>query len=259
MALFGLFGPPDVKELVARKNVKGLIRALGYQQDGHVRYMAARALRHFPDGRAVRPLIAALREEDMSIRGAAAEALVAIGAPAVEPLIAALKDTDRNARRAAARALGLIGDPRAVGPLVPLLTGSDLDMSNAAAQALVGLRWKPEGYPGARYCIYHEDWDRCVDIGAPAVPLLIKELKSPKVKVRRGAASALIAIHQSGGLDERRRCLVLAERSEITREHQDRQIHTDRQVQDLRFSDCSYTHADSERHEDAGIGIDFPV
>jgi len=55
MALFGLFGRPDVRKLAARKNVKGLIRAPGYRQDGSARLSAAEALRHFPDARAVKP------------------------------------------------------------------------------------------------------------------------------------------------------------------------------------------------------------
>ena len=43
-------------------------------------------------------------------------------ARAVEPLVAALKDSETPLRWAAAEALGRIKDPRAVGPLVAVLT-----------------------------------------------------------------------------------------------------------------------------------------
>lgn len=57
----GLFGPPNIEKLKARKNVKGLIRAL--------------------------------KDEDQE---AAAGALGNIGKPAVESLIATLKDESAN-------------------------------------------------------------------------------------------------------------------------------------------------------------------
>ena len=50
-----LFGPPNVEKMKAKRDVKGLIKALHYENDGNV-------------------------------RSAAAMALIAIGAPAVGPL-----------------------------------------------------------------------------------------------------------------------------------------------------------------------------
>ncbi|TET49341.1 MAG: HEAT repeat domain-containing protein, partial [Anaerolineales bacterium] len=51
---------------------------------------------------------------DASVRKTAAFALADIGAPSVEPLITALRDENDSVRNAAAMALGLIGDPGAV-------------------------------------------------------------------------------------------------------------------------------------------------
>jgi len=85
MPLFGLFGPPNVEKLKAKSDVKGLIKALGYEKDSRVRRDAAGALGKIGDARAV------------------------------EPLIAALKDEDKDVRTAAARVLGQIRDARAVG------------------------------------------------------------------------------------------------------------------------------------------------
>ena len=39
-----LLGPPDVEKLKAKKDVKGLIKALRYEKDVKVRYSAAVAL-----------------------------------------------------------------------------------------------------------------------------------------------------------------------------------------------------------------------
>ncbi len=90
MGIFDSLFKPDVDALSAERNVKALIRALGYRKDQDVQQRAARAL-------------------------------VKIGYPVVEALIAALKDPDRDIRGGAARALGKIGDVRAVEPLIGAL------------------------------------------------------------------------------------------------------------------------------------------
>jgi HEAT repeat protein len=98
--------------------IKEQIIALG---DYKSREAATRALIQIGQP-AVEPLIATLGESYWSVRGAAAEALGAIGdARAVEPLIAALKDREEGVERMAIRALGWIGDTRAIKPLIDVI------------------------------------------------------------------------------------------------------------------------------------------
>ena len=158
---------PDVNGLRTNKNVKGLVKALGWRKDRHVRGPAVTALGQLGDPRAVNPLIRALNDSDSGVRGAAAtalgdlgddgaakplitviqndewsvrEAAVAalgnIGAHAVGPLIAAPHDQDEYVRRAAAEALGQIGDPRAVEALTSALDDESAAARQAAAEAL---------------------------------------------------------------------------------------------------------------------------
>ena len=193
-----LLGRPDVSGLRTNKNVKGLVKALGWRKDRHVRRAAATALGQLGDPRAVNPLIRALNDSDSGVRGAAAtalgqlgdtravnplitviqndewsvrEAAVAalgnIGAHAVGPLIAALHDQDEYVRRAAAGALGQIGDPRAVKALISALDDESAAARQAAAEALG-------------------------QIGDPdAVEPLIGALNDQNANVRKAAAAAL--------------------------------------------------------------------
>lgn len=130
----GLFGPPNIEKLIARKNVFGLIKALINKNDPKLRLAAAEALGEIGDARAVQPLMIALRHQ--YFRSTAIKALVKIGGPAVESLIAALNDTDGDMRWAAAEALGKIGDPRAVEPLIANLSDTYLYARRYAAEAL---------------------------------------------------------------------------------------------------------------------------
>ena len=67
-----LFGPPNIEKLRAKGNVKGLIKALGYQKDADVRRNAVEALGGIGNARIVEPLIVALKDEDNDVRMARA-------------------------------------------------------------------------------------------------------------------------------------------------------------------------------------------
>jgi HEAT repeat protein len=73
--LQGLFGPPKIKKLKHKKDIKGLIKALEYKKDPTVRAGAAEALGQIGDSCAVEPLIAALKDNDRDVRRVMAEAL----------------------------------------------------------------------------------------------------------------------------------------------------------------------------------------
>jgi HEAT repeat protein len=206
-----LFGPPNVKKLRAKRDVQGLINALGYKKDYRVCRDAAVALGEIQDQRAVEPLIAATDTGNREVRKAAAGALVRvpdpraimslialledtfdkyghviddtlgksirdaiaeIGTPAVEPLIAALKYRNTGTQKAAAEELGRIRDPRAVEPLIAFLEKD----RKAAVEALV-------------------------EIGEPAVEPLIAALKDKDNDVRKGAVEALDKLGWQPGED----------------------------------------------------------
>lgn len=94
--------------------VELLTTILTDSKNEYVRREAAEALGQIGEGRAVEPLIAALKDPHKYVRRKVAEVLGQIGdARASEPLFAALKDTDAYMRRKAAEALEQIGDARA--------------------------------------------------------------------------------------------------------------------------------------------------
>jgi len=159
----------NIRNMEARRDIKGLARALKYRRDPSSRAEAARALGSIGDTRSVDPLIHSLKDPDRSVRFTAAESLGRIGdaravqelsdaladkdwyvrlhaatalgdignAGAVEPLIRALKDAEKAVREWSARALGSIRDSRALEPLTAVaLADKEVSVRDAARQAL---------------------------------------------------------------------------------------------------------------------------
>ena len=167
-----LFGPPNVDKLYAKRDVKKLIKALGYK-DASVRTSAVRALGDLDDVQAIEALSAALLDDDKRVRGWSADALGKIGdVRAVEPLLVLLrgKDEDGWVRLRAADALGKIGDGQAVRPLMNALNDVDYKVREGAASALV-------------------------KIGSPAVEPLCAALKGDD---HAGSFGALVALGNIG-------------------------------------------------------------
>ena len=190
----GLFGPPNVEKLRARRDFDGLIKALDYKKSESVSSHAAEALGQIGDARAVEALIATLGQmwpaaknalakigspavesllavlesPTLSRRSDAAEVLGQIRDPrAVEPLIALLNDGSEVMRRVAARALGQIGDIRATWPLIAALRDNRIGLGEANA-ALGKIGWRPgNDKMSATYWASQEEWDKCVAIGRP--------------------------------------------------------------------------------------------
>ncbi len=96
----------------------------------------------------IKGLVKALTyEKDQTICQQAANALASIGMPAVEPLVAALQDKDQKLREAAVQVLDKLG-------------------------------WQaPNGQLEAYYWVTKQQWDKCVEIGSPAVLPLIEALE----------------------------------------------------------------------------------
>lgn len=132
MLLFG--GQPDIPQLVVKKGVGGLIKALGYQKDAGVRKAAAEALGRAGDPSAVGPLIAALN--DLFVHLAAIDALATLYEYSAEPLIAALTNEAPEVRAGAAAALGPIGGTRATASLLTVLFDTEGDVRCEAVEEL---------------------------------------------------------------------------------------------------------------------------
>lgn len=121
-----LFGPPNVRQLQDKKDVQGLIKALGYQKDAQVRARAAVALGQLGDTRALEPLLALFQDNNWFVLRDAACGLGKLkDRRAVAPLIAiinirAMQNEVKWIQEAAAEALGSIGEKDAVGPLIEL-------------------------------------------------------------------------------------------------------------------------------------------
>jgi len=149
--------------------VGALISVLNAPDSGG-RIYAAWALGIIKDPAAVEPLIAALKDTNVDLKLNAAAALGSVNDQrAVEPLINALKDTNADVRMNSAAALGRLKDARAVEPLIGLFKDANFGVVQKAARALV-------------------------DIGPPAVDLLLVALNDANASVRVYAVDTLSVI-----------------------------------------------------------------
>jgi HEAT repeat protein len=117
-------------------DIEALLTALK-DNDWTIKYAAAEALGNVRDPKAVEPLIGVLGER--GVGEVAAKALGKIGdTRAVEPLIEITKDTSRtsNVRAAAVEGLGGIGSPEAIVVLKELASSGDGLMKYEAETAL---------------------------------------------------------------------------------------------------------------------------
>jgi len=191
--VFGL-GKPDIKKMEREKDIKGLMRALKYNNDESIRREAAFAIGKITSPDIQTPetqlndeksdlnhrthrsddievptvvmLIHSFEDEDWDIRKNATKSLVKIGKPSVEMLIKALKGEKWRVRWHAAETLGEIGDIQAVEPLIKALNDENNGVRSNSMIALV-------------------------NIGEPAVEMLINALKDKKCPIRSNAAEAL--------------------------------------------------------------------
>ena len=189
----GLFGPPDVEKLKAKKDVQGLIKALAYKKDAQVRRAAAGALGRLREECALQALVAALGDPEPAVRQSAVWAIAALGESALGPLVEVLRSRTTDDREAAARALAGMGEP-GMHALVSVLARSPGARSCAvAALASIGapaigpLVQALGGYGG--YGV-EGAVEALVQIGAPAIEPLLS-LRDTRVRVRLAAAQVL--------------------------------------------------------------------
>jgi HEAT repeat protein len=140
--------------------------------DWVVRREAVITLGEMGDERCVEPLAKALRDGDWQVREVAIEALGQVGSPAVETLIKLLRDWD--VRKYAILSLGKIRDERVLEPLMQQLRNDEF--KDDAINALV-------------------------ELGEPAVPLLIAALTDKDEMVRKQAVLGLGRIKNEQAID----------------------------------------------------------
>jgi len=100
-----LFGPPDIRQMEAKRDAQGLIKALTFK-DAAIRIAAAEALAPMKDPQAVEPLVGLLKDDHPGVRLAAVAALSARGGfRVVEPLVSALDDSNADVRATAETAV----------------------------------------------------------------------------------------------------------------------------------------------------------
>ncbi len=139
-------------------------------EDWSIRGEAAGMLGTIKDPRAVGPLVSLLRDEDRSVREAAIEALRAIGTAAVETVGTCLTDPDLSIQESASAILVTIADERVLAPLIKALHSGDWIVRMHVAKALGRIR--------------------NADAVVPLIPLLQDKVKA----VREEAAASLAAI-----------------------------------------------------------------
>jgi len=194
--------PVEILTSIGKPAVKPLVAAL---KDNHplVRRHAAEALGEIKDPRAVGPLIAALKDTDSLIRRHAVEALGKIrDLRAIKPLIAVLnEDRQPHVRMSAAEALGWIKEPGAVEPLVSALKDEHWNVRSRAAKALGRIK-DPRAVEALVSALKDEDAtvrgyaaDALGEIkDARGVEPLVAALKDKNSDVRKRAARALTKI-----------------------------------------------------------------
>ncbi len=171
---------PDIKKMERNKDIKGLMKALTFENDESIRRDAAFALGKISDSSTdvisgsdtsagestIKQLITSLNNESIDVRKNATGALIKIGEPAVEMIIDALEDENWRVRWHSAEILGELKDDRAVKPLIKALNDEN---NGVRSNSIIALS----------------------EIGEPAVEVLINVLKDDNWRVRLHSAEIL--------------------------------------------------------------------
>jgi len=228
MQMIGEVVAGEVAQELAGQPLEKLIDILNNQDEiFKTRLSAASSLGEKKDVRAIKPLIAFLKEFDKFqdamakkiaeqgqaqnifapiiqamlattvFREIVEEALVKIGTPAVRPMIEALNDESSNTRYGVINALGKIGTP-SVDPLIKELKNNSIRIRGGAAEAL-GITKDPNAIKPLIIALKDKDHEvrskaaRALgQIGnADVVDPLIESLKDEATRVRAAAVVAL--------------------------------------------------------------------
>jgi HEAT repeat protein len=191
-------GKPHIPALKAKRDIRGLVRALRHPDLG-VQWAATAALGSLgPE--AIDELLRQLPSRHRAVKLGIIEALGEIRDPrAVEPLIRELRDRSVEVRWETGLALGEIGDARAVEPLLAGLRDPDRYVRYGTALALRKLGWEPaNGEERAHELLGLQDWDGLRALGSAAIPALSTALGDREKSVRARAVQVLGEIGDPG-------------------------------------------------------------
>lgn len=211
------------------KAIPALVAALK-DQDSYLQIAAAKALARIRHPSVIEPLVNALEDSSNAaffygVSDEASAALVKLGKPAIAPMLESLKRpaTSGRGRLLIIRLLGELPDPRAVEPLVGLLSEPNLEVRQAAMTTLAKVApqralealppflddadfnvrhhagellrnagWKPEApRDQARLAIAVGQYAQALETGPEALLLLLERLRDAEPAVRRAVAGAL--------------------------------------------------------------------
>ena len=163
--------------------------------DSVIRRKCCDALGLMGNPRAVIPLTTLLADSDRFVRRRAANALIRIGDErAVSSLINALNDPESKVRSRAATALGNIGDNNAVNHLINSSMDRNSSVREESVRALHKIGWTPNtDERSIKFLIGQRDFNRCAEIGEPAIIPLINTFNSDS-ETRNKAVKAIVKI-----------------------------------------------------------------
>jgi HEAT repeat protein len=126
---------------------------------------------------AVTSMIGVLKDEKLNMEAFAREVLRRIGEPSVQPLLNMLDDDSLHARCASADVLVSIGSPKALKPLVALLTDPSPSLRRSSAQAIEKIGMPDD--PSVRACclVARRDWNGAASLGDVSLEPLLSAFK----------------------------------------------------------------------------------
>lgn len=170
--------PASIGSLKANGQVDELLEIL---EDSRAsirrRWEAADALQELASPDALEGLVSNLNTSPENLQNHLINILVQTGDPILPYLQSAFQQD--ALRPAVIRVMKAIGRT-AANALAPYLTSAIPALRNAALQVLEEMKWPPgANAAGAAYWIAKGQPRKCVDIGAPAVPILVQALSDP--------------------------------------------------------------------------------
>lgn len=188
----------EISFALAQMGTPAVVPLISILEDSNplLREISARVLGEINDPRAIDPLVQLLTDSTWATRRAAAQSLGKMNSQkAIDPLLKLLSDKEPEVRNATIVAIGQLGNKKAISPLLTTLLTEQGEIQKLAAEALTDLGWNPDfSEAGAAYWVSQGQWEKCITIGRPAVPILMSAMSNSRGETRKTIAKALVAI-----------------------------------------------------------------